>query len=61
MEKTNLDLVSQLERERMLHEGKVKFVEQQRDQAKQDLAEQTRKFEFTVEQVRKRAQGERER
>jgi hypothetical protein len=51
-EKMNIDLHSQIERERMLHEGKTRFVEQQRDTAKQDLNESLRKFELTVDQMR---------
>lgn len=58
LEQANIDLNSQLERERMLHEAKVQFVQQQRDQAKSDLAEQARKFEFAVESMKKRAQSE---
>jgi len=37
----------------MLHEGKTQFLEQQRDTAKQDLNESLRKFELTVDQMRR--------
>jgi hypothetical protein len=37
------------DRDRVLWSGKVKFLEQQRDQAKEDHADAVRKFELTVQ------------
>ena len=47
---------SLLERERLLWDNKFKFLSEQRDSAKSDLAEAQRKFEFTLQQLQKREQ-----
>ena len=45
-----------LDRERLLWENKFKFLSEQKDSAKSDLAEAQRKFEFTLQQLQKREQ-----
>ena len=43
-----------------LWDGKFSFLEQQRDQAKMDLQEATKKFEMTLEQLQKRGNAEKD-
>ena len=45
-----------LDRERTLWDSKFKFLSEQKDSAKSDLAEAQRKFEFTLQQLQKREQ-----
>lgn len=49
MEKEYSEIQSSYERDKALWEGKFNFLEQQKDQAKQDLQEATKKFEMTLE------------
>lgn len=48
------------EREKLLWENKFKFLSEQKDLAKSDLAEAQRKFEFTLQQLQKREQSGKE-
>ena len=48
------------EREHLLWDNKFKFLSEQRDSAKSDLAEAQRKFEFTLQQLQKREQNGKE-
>jgi len=47
------ELQSNYERDRALWEGKFSFLEQQRDQAKNDLVDTQKKFEITLQQLQK--------
>ncbi|CAD8134885.1 unnamed protein product [Paramecium pentaurelia] len=50
------ELKSLHERDTLLWEGKFKFLQQQKDQSKQDLQEAMRKFEFTINHLQKARQ-----
>lgn len=54
LEKEIGELQANYERDRELWNGKFKFLEQQRDQSRSDLAEGQKKFESTLEQLQKR-------
>jgi chromosome segregation ATPase len=49
-----------LDREKLLWENKFKFLAEQRESAKNDLAEAQRKFEFTLQQIQRREQNGKE-
>ena len=51
---------SSYERDKALWDGKFQFLEQQKEQAKSDLQEATRKFEMTLEQLQKRGNAEKD-
>lgn len=61
LERLYCDLQNTSERDRALLEGKCQFLEQQRDQAKQDYLEASRKFEQTLEQIQKRGHLDKDR
>lgn len=54
------DLQSNYERDKALWEGKVMFLETQKDNYKRDLLESQRKFELTIEQLQKRGNHNKE-
>lgn len=54
------DLQSNYDRDKALWEGKVLFLETQKDNYKKDLVESQRKFEMTVEQLQKRGDHNKE-
>lgn len=60
MEKQYGEVSSSYERDKLLWEGKFQFLEQQRDQAKSDNQESTRKFEMALEQLSKRGNAEKD-
>ena len=60
MERDYGEVQSSYERDKALWEGKFTFLEQQKDQAKQDLSEATKKFEMTLEQLHKRGTAEKD-
>ncbi|CAD8045767.1 unnamed protein product [Paramecium primaurelia] len=47
------EMKSLYERDTLLWEGKFKFLQQQKDQSKQDLQEAMKKFEFTINHLQK--------
>jgi hypothetical protein len=51
MEREYSEIKSLYDKDKALWEGRCSFLEQQKDQAKQDLQEATRKFEMTLEQL----------
>lgn len=55
------DLQSTYDRDKALWEGKVQFLEQQKDNYKKDLLESQRKFEITLDQLQKRGTATKER
>ena len=55
------DLQSTYDRDKALWEGKVQFLEQQKDNYKKDLLESQRKFEVTLDQLQKRGTASKER
>lgn len=54
MEMEYSDLNANYDRDKALWSGKFEFLEQQRDQAKADLMDTTKKFELTLEQLQKK-------
>ena len=54
------DLQSNYDRDKALWEGKVMFLETQKDNYKKDLVESQRKFELTLEQLQKRGSHDKE-
>ena len=54
------DLQSNYDRDKALWEGKVLFLETQKDNYKKDLVESQRKFELTLEQLQKRGDHNKE-
>ena len=54
------DLQSNYDRDKALWEGKVMFLETQKDNYKRDLLESQRKFEVTLEQLQKRGNHHKE-
>lgn len=60
MEAKYQEAASKYDREEALWSNKNQFLEQQKDQAKQDLQEATRKFEMTLEQLQKRGSADRD-
>jgi chromosome segregation ATPase len=60
-EREHSEVASAYERDKALWEGKFSFLEQQRDQAKGDLSETSKKFESTLEQLQKRGSQESDR
>ena len=60
IEKQHSEITSAYERDRALWEGKFQFLEQQKEQAKSDLQEATRKFEMTLEQLQRRGSQEKD-
>ena len=54
------DLQSNYDRDKALWEGKVMFLETQKDNYKRDLLESQRKFEVTLEQLQKRGNHNKE-
>ncbi len=59
-EKQLLDVQAAYERDRALWDNKFSFLEQQRDQAKQDLSEAQKKFTQTLDQLQKRGNAEKD-
>ena len=57
MERQFQDLNNNYDKDKALWDGKFKFLEQQKDQAKKDFEEAQKKFQSTVEQIQK-AQAE---
>lgn len=55
------DLQSTYDRDKALWEGKVQFLESQKDNYKRDLLESQRKFEITLDQLQKRGNQSKER
>ena len=55
------DLQSTYDRDKALWEGKVQFLESQKDNYKKDLIEAQRKFEITLDQLQKRGNQNKER
>jgi chromosome segregation ATPase len=53
MERQFQDTNNNYDKDKALWEGKFKFLEQQKDQAKRDAEEAQRKFQTTVEQLQK--------
>ena len=53
IEHDKAELLSSYEREKLLWEGKFSFLEQQKTQAKQELAETTKKFELTLHHIKR--------
>jgi hypothetical protein len=51
LERDYSEVQSSYERDKALWDGKFQFLEQQKDQAKSDLQEATKKFEMTLEQL----------
>lgn len=54
------EISTNYEKDKMLWEGKFSFLEQQRDQTKQELNEQVRKFETTLTHLKKAKLAEKE-
>lgn len=54
------ELSANYERDRALWEGKFHFLEQQRDQAKSDLADAQKKFELTLQHIQKHRTNDKE-
>lgn len=52
---------STYDRDKALWEGKVAFLESQKDNYKKDLIENQRKFEITMDQLQKRGNQNKER
>ena len=53
MERQFQDINNNYDKDKALWDGKFKFLEQQKDQAKRDAEEAQRKFQMTVEQLQK--------
>ena len=60
MEKQLSDHTSSYERDKTLWENKFNFLSAQRDQARTDLSESQKKFEQTIEEMKKKMQQDRE-
>ena len=60
MERELSEVQSSYERDKALWEGKFSFLEQQKEQAKSDLAEASKKFEMTLEQLQRRGNAEKD-
>ena len=60
LERELSEVSSLYERDKALWDGKFQFLEQQKDQAKSDLSEATKKFEMTLEQLQKRGSYEKD-
>ena len=54
------ELQSTFDKDQALNEGKIKFIESQRDQAKQDHADTQRKLEVALDQLQKRVNSDKE-
>jgi hypothetical protein len=52
-ERQNQDISNNYDKDKALWDGKFKFLEQQKDQAKKDFEEASRKFQMTVESLQK--------
>lgn len=52
-ERLNQDISNNYDKDKALWDGKFKFLEQQKDQAKKDFEEASRKFQSTVESLQK--------
>ena len=52
------ELLTNYERDKVLWDGKFNFLEQQKEQAKQDLQESMRKFEQTLQHLQKARNNE---
>ena len=59
-ETEKIEITTNYEKDRLLWEGKFSFLEQQRDQLKQDSVEQMRKFEATLTHLKKAKMSEKE-
>jgi hypothetical protein len=53
-ERELVDMQSTYDRDKALWEGKVQFLESQKNNYKRDLVESQKKFEMTLEQLQKR-------
>jgi DNA repair exonuclease SbcCD ATPase subunit len=60
LEKDSNEIASNYDKDKALWDGKIKFLEQQRDQAKADQAETQRKLMDTLEQLQKRVNNEKD-
>lgn len=60
LEQEKNDILTNYDRDRALWEGKFQFLEQQKEQAKQDLVDALRKFELTLQHLQKARSGEKE-
>jgi hypothetical protein len=59
LERDHNELHSNYERDKALSEDKIAFLENQKNQAKRDLADAHQKFEMTVEQLQRKDSSER--
>jgi len=60
LEQDHSEVVSNYERDKALWKGKFHFLEQQREQAKNDLADAQKKFELTLAQLQKYRKADKE-
>ena len=60
LEQDHSEIVSNYERDKALWKGKFHFLEQQREQAKNDLADAQKKFELTLAQLQKYRRADKE-
>jgi len=60
LEQDHSEVVSNYERDKALWKGKFHFLEQQREQAKNDLADAQKKFELTLAQLQKYRRADKE-
>mmetsp|Transcript_959 Transcript_959/g.870 ORF Transcript_959/g.870 Transcript_959/m.870 type:complete len:122 (+) Transcript_959:2424-2789(+) len=60
LEQDHCDVVSNYERDKALWKGKFHFLEQQKEQAKNDLVDAQRKFELTLNHLQKHRNADKE-
>ena len=61
LESLLMDKTSQHEKDQILWEGKIKFVEQQRDNLKKEQIDSNKRFEAMLETIQKKSNSEKER